>query len=283
MALLYWSFSLHLKSSPNSSHALVLPCIFSHLKLSPPTLLHNSHTKFLPVPQTHQALSHPRAFKFTFPCAKISPVSNLQNNTILLAFTLSVLPFTHQVLAEKLLFKSLSHVQLYVTPWTTAFMGFPRQEYWSGLPFPSTGAVPIPGIEPGSPALQVDSFITESPGKPSQKSNLWKAFLNFLPLALPLLTSAVLTMLHICIFAISSPLGKKLQEGKEVVYLFLPSLYPYYSIWHIKGISQMFAAWIRYWKTIRKQVGFNVNVSLSWCVFLWGFKAPHLHFSVHFL
>ena len=46
------------------------------------------------------------------------------------------------------------------------FMGFPRQEYWSGLPFPSPGDLPESGIEPGSPALQADSLPAEPPGKP---------------------------------------------------------------------------------------------------------------------
>ena len=45
------------------------------------------------------------------------------------------------------------------------YMGFPRQEYWSGLPFSSLEDVPDPGIEPGSPELQVDSLPTEPPGK----------------------------------------------------------------------------------------------------------------------
>ena len=45
-------------------------------------------------------------------------------------------------------------------------MGFSRQEYWSGLPFPSPGNLPNPGIEPGSPALQADSLPAEPPGKP---------------------------------------------------------------------------------------------------------------------
>ena len=44
-------------------------------------------------------------------------------------------------------------------------MGFSRQEYWSGLPFPSPGDVPDPGIEPGSPALQTDSLLSEPLGK----------------------------------------------------------------------------------------------------------------------
>ena len=46
-------------------------------------------------------------------------------------------------------------------------MGFSRQEYWSGLPFPSPGDLPNPGIEPGSPALQADSLPSESPGESS--------------------------------------------------------------------------------------------------------------------
>ena len=62
----------------------------------------------------------------------------------------------------------VSHVQLFVTPWTVAHwaplsMEFSRQEYWSGLPFPSED-LPNPGIEPGSPALQVDSSPSEPPG-----------------------------------------------------------------------------------------------------------------------
>ena len=52
----------------------------------------------------------------------------------------------------------LSHVRLFVTPWTAArqaslFMAFSRQEYWSGLPFPSPRDLPNPGIKPASPAL----------------------------------------------------------------------------------------------------------------------------------
>ena len=57
-----------------------------------------------------------------------------------------------------------------MTPWTVAFqaplpMGFSRQEYWSGLPFPSPGDLPAPGIEPRSPTLQVDSLLNELCGK----------------------------------------------------------------------------------------------------------------------
>ena len=57
------------------------------------------------------------------------------------------------------------------TPWTVAHqappsMGFSRQEYWSGVPFPSPGDLPNPGIEPRYPALQADTLTSEPPGKP---------------------------------------------------------------------------------------------------------------------
>ena len=66
---------------------------------------------------------------------------------------------------------SLSRVRLFATPWTVAYqaplsMGFSRQGYWSGLPFPSPGDLPDPGIEPGSPVLQTDALPSEPPGKP---------------------------------------------------------------------------------------------------------------------
>ena len=67
--------------------------------------------------------------------------------------------------------KSLSRVRLLVTPCTVAYqappsMGFSRQEYWNGLPLPSPGDLPNPGIKPGSPALQADALTSEPPGKP---------------------------------------------------------------------------------------------------------------------
>ena len=85
--------------------------------------------------------------------------------------------------------QSLSHVRLFATPWTTARQNslsteFPRQEYWSGLPFPTPGDLPDPGIDPEAPAspawqvdslplhhkftqklYQADSLPSESPGK----------------------------------------------------------------------------------------------------------------------
>jgi len=44
-------------------------------------------------------------------------------------------------------------------------MGFSRQEYWSGLPFPSPGDLPYSGIEPGSPTLEADALTSEPPQK----------------------------------------------------------------------------------------------------------------------
>ena len=66
--------------------------------------------------------------------------------------------------------KLLSLVQLFATPWTVAYhtppsVRFSRQEYWSGLPFPSP-YLPNPGIEPASPTFQVDSLPSEPQGKP---------------------------------------------------------------------------------------------------------------------
>ena len=61
-----------------------------------------------------------------------------------------------------------SHGQRFATPWTVAHqappsMGFSRQEYWSGWPFPSPGDLPDPGIKPRSPTLQADALLSEPP------------------------------------------------------------------------------------------------------------------------
>ena len=75
------------------------------------------------------------------------------------------------LLTVKVKVKSLSHVQLFATPWTVAYqaslsMGFSKQEYWSGLPFPSPGDLPNPGIKSGSPALEADALTSEPQGGP---------------------------------------------------------------------------------------------------------------------
>ena len=73
--------------------------------------------------------------------------------------------------------KLLSHVRLFATPWTVTYqaspsIGFSRQEYWSGLPFPSPGDLPDPGIKPRSPTLEADALTSEPPGKPVVKKNV---------------------------------------------------------------------------------------------------------------
>ena len=78
--------------------------------------------------------------------------------------------------------KSLSHVWLLRTPQTVACqaplsMGFSGQEYWSGLPFPSPGDLPYPGIEPETPALQVDPLSSEPAGKPYKRTRKSSSFI----------------------------------------------------------------------------------------------------------
>ena len=90
------------------------------------------------------------------------------------AFFIVQLSYLHM----KVKVKSLSHIRLFATPWTLAYqappsMGFSRQEYWSGLPFPSPGDLPDPGIEPRSPAFQADALTSEPPGK-SSTHDYWK-------------------------------------------------------------------------------------------------------------
>ena len=68
-----------------------------------------------------------------------------------------------------------SHVRLLVTPWAISCqaplsMGFSMQEYWSGLPFPSPGDRPDPGLKPESPALQADSLPSATHGQPDPRA-----------------------------------------------------------------------------------------------------------------
>ena len=81
------------------------------------------------------------------------------------------LHYLHHSSKRRVKVKLLSRVQFFVAPYTVAYqaprsMEFSRQEYWSGLLFPSPWDLPNPGIEPSSPTLQTDSFSSEPPGKP---------------------------------------------------------------------------------------------------------------------
>ena len=84
---------------------------------------------------------------------------------------LDILRHVAGVSLVKVKVKLLSRVRLFATPWTIDYqaplsMGFSGQEYWSGLPFPSPGDLPNPGIEARSPAPQADSLLSEPPEVP---------------------------------------------------------------------------------------------------------------------
>ena len=78
--------------------------------------------------------------------------------------------------------KLLSHIWLFATPWTVAhqappFMEFSSQKYWSGLPFPSPGDLPDPGIKPVYPTQQTDALLSESNNihkRPEVQTNSWR-------------------------------------------------------------------------------------------------------------
>ena len=98
----------------------------------------------------------------------------------------------------------------YATPWTVAHqvppsMGFSRQEYWSGLPFPSPGDLPDPGIEPRSPALQADALTSEPPGKP------WWLFFLFFSRAAVNQSLSLVGFLKLCIGLLYTPISEVAQ------------------------------------------------------------------------
>ena len=95
--------------------------------------------------------------------------SVMPSNHLILFHPLLLLPSSFPSIKVKV--KSLRVVSDSATPWTVAYqacpsMRFSRQEYWIGLPFPSPGDLPNPGIEPGSPTLEADALTSEPPGKP---------------------------------------------------------------------------------------------------------------------
>ena len=88
------------------------------------------------------------------------------------AFFIVQLSYSYMTTGKTIALTRLSHVQLFATPWTVAHqvflsMEFYRQEYYSGLPFPSPGSLLKPGIKPGSPALQADSLPSKLQGSPT--------------------------------------------------------------------------------------------------------------------
>ena len=85
-------------------------------------------------------------------------------------------------------------LESFATPWTTACqaplsVGFPKQEHWNGLPFPSLGDLPDLGIKPESSALAGRFLTTEPPGKPIKAQALFALFAHELRIPVKLLTS----------------------------------------------------------------------------------------------
>ena len=114
-------------------------------------------------------------YAYICPLLTHPPTSKSSQSTELssLSYTAAAhwLSLLHLLVYTEVKVKMLSHVQLFVTPWTVAHqaplsMEFSRQECWSGLSFPSQRGLSNPGMEPGSLALQADSLPSEPSGKP---------------------------------------------------------------------------------------------------------------------
>ena len=121
-------------------------------------------------------LSHPELVSFSFHmCFQIlfSTMCNPKFFSVqCTVWSILITYFPVQLYVSFHLCIMLSHVWLFVTLWTVApqaplSVGFPRQEYWNGLPFPSRENRPEPGIKPVSPALVGGFFTTEPPQKPT--------------------------------------------------------------------------------------------------------------------
>ena len=102
-------------------------------------------------------------------------VSEMQIQTTaryhLMLVRMAIIKMTANNKCWKVLVAQVMFDSFFATPWTVACqaplsMRFSRQEYWSGLPFPSPGDLPDPGIRPVSPALKGSFFTTESPEEP---------------------------------------------------------------------------------------------------------------------
>ena len=124
-------------------------------------------------------------------------------------------------LLERKKVKSLSRFRLFATPWAVAYqpppsMGFSGQEYWSGLPFPSPGDLPNPGMEPRSPALQADTLTAELPGKPqhyiddTKIQRTWNLIIEKL---FKLVTTQIPTLLPKCILD-----AREVMHGSKATY-----------------------------------------------------------------
>ena len=105
----------------------------------------------------------------------------MSSNHFILFQPLLLLPSVFPSISCCLLFNDSAVLDTFATPWTVAHqaplsMRFPRQEYWSGFPFPSTGNLPDPGIEPASPILQANSLPLSDQGSWASGSFLMSQF-----------------------------------------------------------------------------------------------------------
>ena len=142
-------------------------CSYGLLELQNPPNSEKSSMKLISTSHKNMVTG----FQWTFHClTKFQIYSSLINNALDDVLWNTLKTESRPVVVLKVKW-SLSHVQLFATPWTVAYqappsMGFSRQECWSGLPFPSPGDLPDPGIELGSPALQANTLPSEPTGKP---------------------------------------------------------------------------------------------------------------------
>ena len=128
--------------------------------------------------------------------------------------------------------------------WTVAFqaplsMGFFRQEYWSGLPIPSLGNLPNPGIEPGSPALQADTLPSEPPGKLNVKTLLSAGLIwyQMLPCPRKLKSTSHVLLTHFWSDIALLPFSKKAWIwGKGATFTFTASITTVLVIGEIDGV-----------------------------------------------
>ena len=128
-----------------------------------------------------QLLSHVRLFTTPWTTACQASLSITNSQSLLKLMSMEVMmPSNHLILCHpqvKWVSEVAQSCPIFATLWTVAYqaspsMGFSRQEYWSGLPFPSPGDLPDPGIEPGSPALEADALTSDPPGKPQTSPQL---------------------------------------------------------------------------------------------------------------
>ena len=144
------------------------------------------------------AISNPK--RWCCENAAVSTPANLENSEV--AAGLQKIRF-HSILKKWSEVKWSEVAQSYPTlcnpvdcsPPVPPTMGFSRQEYWSGLPFPSPGDLPYPGIEPRSPALQADALISEPPRKPILKKGNDKQCSNYHTIAFISHTSKVMSQI----------------------------------------------------------------------------------------